>query len=427
MFRYIEGYFIATAIPRSEMYKTRTAISLTTSLTSLLLILILSNTVTMTTKEEEELYESLGNDAEGEGMNSPIFSILLPSGRRATTVQAAARWNNRSIPWQEKSPEQKLLFLISIIGVVLIVYICLSVFGVNIFFPENSVIRYIISGAWDREPNVFALSGCIIVLVLVTLIATLFRIPVRMISALMGARGETIAHLLLSVVKYGGTIGGIFYCFYLLGMDAQNLIASAGILSLVIGLGAQSLIKDVIAGIFIVFEGEFRVGDIVTIGGFRGTVMDIGLRTTKIMGVDGNVKIYNNSDISGVLNMTKEASFAFCRISIEYGQDIQYVEDVLERELPVLKKNNPKILEGPVYAGVGELGDSGITLVIYSKCSEMNIVSVTRYMNREILNIFYRNSINVPFPHMTIIDGNEAEKEPPKVPEIIPGPEQTDE
>ena len=75
------------------------------------------------------------------------------------------------------------------------------------------------------------------------------------------------------------------------------------IIRYIVGLGAQSLIKDIIAGIFIVFEGEFRVGDIVTIKEFRGTVLDIGLRTTKIMGMDGNIKIYNNSEISGITNV----------------------------------------------------------------------------------------------------------------------------
>ena len=409
MFRYKEGYFLATAIPRAQMYQTRTAISLITSLTSLLLILILSGTVTVTTKEEEELYEYAGNQDAEEGLNSAIFSVLLPSGRRAATVQAASRWDNRHIPWSEKSPEQKLMVLISILGGLIIVFVCTAVFWADVFFADNSVIRYIISGGWDRELNVFAVSGCIIVIVMVTVLSALFRIPVRMISELLGARGETIAHLLLSVVKYGGAIGALFYCLYLLGVDAQNLLASAGILSLVIGLGAQSLIKDILAGIFIVFEGEFRVGDIVTIDGFRGTVMDIGLRTTKIMGIDGNVKIFNNSDISGVLNMTKEVSLAYCRIGIEYGQDIGYVEEVLKRELPLLKENNHQILDGPFYAGVEELGESAVVLVIYSKCSELNILGVTRYMNREILNIFYRNEINVPFPHITVVNGNPAE------------------
>ena len=164
----------------------------------------------------------------------------------------------------------------------------------------------------------------------------------------------------------------------------------------------KELIKDIIAGIFIVFEGEFRVGDIVTIGEYRGTVMDIGLRTTKILGVDGNIKIYNNSEISGVLNMTQEASWAMTYIDIEYGQDLNYVEEVLERELPKLRDSNPRITGGPMYMGVQNLKDSGVELLVCCNCNEQDILSVRRYLNKGVLQIFYDNGINVPFPNVTI-------------------------
>jgi small conductance mechanosensitive channel len=219
--------------------------------------------------------------------------------------------------------------MLGVIGVVLMVYIIIVAAGADRIFDENSIVLYILSNAWDRGSNIFAWTMCVLVLLTIALAVELFRIPVRISTALLGARGETVGHLMISVVKYGGVLVAIFYSLYLLGIDSTRLLASAGILSLIVGLGAQSLIKDIIAGIFIVFEGEFRVGDIVTIGEYRGTVMDIGLRTTKILGVDGNIKIYNNSEISGVLNMTQEASIAVCKISMEYGQNIEYVESVL--------------------------------------------------------------------------------------------------
>lgn len=399
---YRGGYHIATAIPKSSMYQGRTQIALTTALTSLLLILILSATVTFTTEEEEMLYATMSDEKEEKGLDSAIFSLILPSGHRVSTTKAAARWDNRHIPWSEKSPEQKLVLMISVICGIMLLYVIVTVLGARAFFSEHSIIRYVLGGGWDRGLNIFALSACALVLIFTAIFVALFRIPVRIASSLLGTRSATIGHLLLSVVKYGGAIGAILYCLYLLGMDTKSLLASVGILSLVIGLGAQSLIKDIIAGIFIVFEGEFRVGDIVTIGSYRGTVMDIGLRTTKILGTDGNIKIFNNSDITGVLNMTKEASVAKSYISIEYGQDIDYVEAVLKRDLPSLSERNPKILSGPEYLGVSELEDSGVKLLIICKCNESDIWGVTRFMNREVLKIFYRNDINVPFPNMTV-------------------------
>ncbi|MCR5230754.1 MAG: hypothetical protein K6D03_11570, partial [Solobacterium sp.] len=105
-FRYLEGYYIATAIPKSSMYLFRDEIAIVTSVIGFALILILSLTVTLTNKEEEELYEAVSSDTEARGLNSAIFSIILPSGRSTVTTQAAARWDNRRISWSEKSPEQ---------------------------------------------------------------------------------------------------------------------------------------------------------------------------------------------------------------------------------------------------------------------------------------------------------------------------------
>ncbi len=400
--RYGDGYYIATLIPRSEMYQSRMQIALVTAFTSLILILFLSGTVTFTSEEEEMLYETISDDMPNKGLDSAIFNVILPSGHRTSTTKAAARWSNRWVPWSEKSPEQKLALMIGVVFGVLVLYLSVTVFGPRAIFSDGSVIRYILSMEWDRGFNIFALSACVLVLIYVTILIALLRIPVRIVTSFLGTRSETVGHLLLSVIKYGGAIGVFFYCLYLIGLDSTSLLASAGVLSLVIGLGAQSLIKDILAGIFIVFEGEFRMGDIVTIGGYRGTVMDIGLRTTKILGVDGNIKIYNNSEITGVLNMTKESSIAICKICIEYGQDVDYVEAVLRRDLPALKEKNPLLLAEPVYSGISMLEPSGVELTVVCKCNEKDILSVTRFLNKEILQIFYRNGIHVPFPNVTV-------------------------
>lgn len=401
-FRYNDGYFLEAAVPEEGMFGARLEVSVLTAVTSLILLLILSATVTLTTKEEEILYSSMSGSRGHTRIGRAIFNVILPSGDTVSTVSASSRWDNRGIPWREKTPEQKLLTLIGIAASLLFLYVAVSALSPNSFLREESVITYILSGNWEKGLNVFALSACMLVLILTFIVVSLARIPISLFASLLGARGETIGHLLVSVLKYGSAIGALFYGIHLFGVDSTSLLASAGLLSLIIGLGAQSLIKDILAGIFIVFEGEFRVGDIVTIGGFRGTVMDIGLRTTKVLGSDGNVKIFNNSEISGVLNMTKDMSVATCTIDIEYGQDLDFVEEVLGKELPALKKNNRAILDGPNYLGVKELGDSGVRLLIIASCNEADIKGVIRYMNKEILQIFYRNGINVPFPNVTV-------------------------
>lgn len=415
-FRYMDNkytdsnYFIATALPANNMFTTRGTISAITAGVCLLLITVLLMIVTISRKEE--IYDLWDDIQVDDDLNSLIFNIVLPSGRSATTTRAMNRWNNQYIPWNQRSPEMKLGVILGWVISIPILYFVFSAIGISSISGEDSVIRYILLGNWDKSPNVFALSACIMVITITSIAIQLFKIPVRLAANLFGTQGETIGHLLLSIIRYGGVISALFYCLYLVGVDSPNLLASAGILSLVIGFGAQSLIKDIIAGIFIVFESEFRVGDIVTINNFRGTVTDIGLRTTKISG-GGNVKIFNNSDISGVLNMTKETSVAAATIGLEYGQDVDYVEEVLARELPLLKQENPAILDGPENLGISELGERRFTITVIARCTEKNVRDLNRYLNKAMLQIFQRNGIKVanqPADTVKKIDNKPADK-----------------
>ena len=117
-------------------------------------------------------------------------------------------------------------------------------------------------------------------------------------------RAVTIVKLLESFIKWVIAIVAIMMVLHAWGVDTATLLASAGILTLIIGLGAESLVADILAGIFMVFEGTFQVGDIVIINDWRGTVQEIGIRTTKIVDAGGNINIVNNSEITMVINQT---------------------------------------------------------------------------------------------------------------------------
>ena len=213
---------------------------------------------------------------------------------------------------------------------------------------------------------------------------------------------KTIVKLLTSFLKYTIALVAVFMILNAWGVDTYALLASAGILGLVIGLGAQSLIADIIAGVFIVFEGVYQVGDIVVVGDWRGMVDEIGIRTTKIIDTGGNIKIINNSEISAVVNQTKELSLAKSVISIEYSESIEKVELVIKNNLEKIKENIPEIIEGPYYKGVECLNSSSVDLLFFARCKENDIYSVQRAMNRELKLMFDRNNITVPFPQVTV-------------------------
>ncbi len=208
--------------------------------------------------------------------------------------------------------------------------------------------------------------------------------------------------LVLNFLKWAVAIAAVFFILAAWGANTTMMLASAGVLTLIIGLGSQALVADILAGIFIVFEGDFQVGDIIIIDGWRGEVKTIGIRTTKLVDAGGNIKIVNNSDIKSVINQTKELSVAKCYVGISYGDRIEKVESIIAENLPKIKEKIPTIVEGPFYKGVSELADSSVNLLFVAKCKEKDVYQVQRDLNREIKIVFDDNNVNIPFPQVTV-------------------------
>ena len=229
-------------------------------------------------------------------------------------------------------------------------------------------------------------------------------------------KARTISKLLLNFIKWCVFIAAIFLTMAAWGANSVALLTSAGVLTLIIGLGSQSLVADILAGVFIVFEGDFQVGDIVIIDGWRGEVQEIGIRTTKLIDAGYNVKIVNNSDIRSIVNQTTELSLAKCYVSIEYGTRIEKVEAVIKDNLAKLKEQTAGVVEGPYYKGVAELGESSVVLLFVAKCKEDDIYQVQRDLNRNVKIMFDDNGINIPFNQIVVnfADKNKEEEKPTK-------------
>lgn len=346
--------------------------------------------------------ESAGLHAGSEEENDQMIDVVMPDGSVKKTVSATSRWDNLSIRWAHRTPEQQVMGILKGLVALLALLICVGVLFGNRIFDETSVFRYVIAGGWERGVNVFALTGSIMIVCLIGVGTMLVREVLRLLSKVFDARGETICRLISSFLKYISVIAALYYCFALFGVDTKTLLASAGILTLVIGLGAKELVSDILAGLFIIFEGEFRVGDIVTIGDWRGTVQEIGVRTTKIMDAGQNIKIFSNSAVSGVINMTKQYSYVSCDVGIEYGESLERVEAILDTELPKIGERLSAIKDGPYYKGVVSLGDSSVVIRIVAQCAEADRAQLGRDLNREMKLLCDRHDINIPFPQIVL-------------------------
>lgn len=299
------------------------------------------------------------------------------------------------------------------VGVIITFIFNKQIFGAEtIFVPvdgQGDFVNYMMSRGF---PAIIRTIQIIVIAVLASLLLTLLaKITFE------SKKTITIALLILNLLKWIVAIASVFFILAAWGADTTMMLASAGVLTLIIGLGSQALVQDILAGIFIVFEGDFQVGDIVIIDGWRGEVKCIGIRTTKLVDAGGNIKIVNNSDIRSIINQTQELSVAKCYVGISYSDRIERVEKIIADNLPSIKEKIPAIVEGPFYKGVTELGDSAVNLLFVAKCKESDIYQVQRDLNREIKIIFDDNNVNIPFPQITISydEGNDDNKVSAKV------------
>jgi small-conductance mechanosensitive channel len=243
-------------------------------------------------------------------------------------------------------------------------------------------------------PRLFVLAA---VLALMAVVYMAVRFILEKISW-KGNRSRTIAGLVLNVCKYGTVLVAIFWGLSVLGVNTTAMFASVGIIGLIVGFGAQSLIEDIITGVFIIFESQFNVGDIIVLDDFRGTVVRIGVRTTVIQDGGGSMKIINNSDIRTLQNRSLDLSVAICDIAIAYEQEIPPVESLLGETLLKIRDAFPDIMtEVPVYVGVQRFEGPAVILRIVTRVHEADVFAAQRILNRELKLLFDANGIKSPF------------------------------
>ncbi|HEU5423426.1 MAG TPA: mechanosensitive ion channel family protein [Nitrolancea sp.] len=187
-----------------------------------------------------------------------------------------------------------------------------------------------------------------------------------------------------------------------LGLDIGPLIASAGVAGIAIGLGAQSLIRDLIGGFFILFEDQFGVGDVISVNGQSGTVELFSLRRTGLRAADGAMITVPNGDLRTVKNQTKDWSRAVIDVDISYDDDVDRAIAVLEEMVSGLE-HDPAIggaLTGPVEVlGVQALGAYQVTIRIMAKTRPMQQWSVERELRRRVKRLLQEKGITIPYPH----------------------------
>ena len=199
-----------------------------------------------------------------------------------------------------------------------------------------------------------------------------------------------------------------------LGIQLGPLLATAGIGALAIGFGAQSLVKDVINGFFIILENQYRIGDAIDVAGVSGLVESLTLRRTVLRDLEGRVHIIPNGEIKIVSNLSKEWARSVLDIGISYREDLDRITDVLSRigkEMESDERFKEALLEPLQILGVERFGESQLVIRMAVKTAPLKQWEVSRELRRRIKNRFGEEGIQIPYPHRILFWGEPQEKE----------------
>ena len=221
----------------------------------------------------------------------------------------------------------------------------------------------------------------------------------------MQKRSRTISNVITSTI---GIVIGIVVLFTILaevGINIAPALASLGILGLAVSFGAQSLIKDLINGIFILVENQYGVGDVIRVGDIAGLVEEVNLRRTILRDLDGAVHYIPNNEIGIVTNLTKEYSRVNMNITVAYREDLDKVIKVINRvcrDMANEKDWKDKIIKLPQVLRVNNLGESGIEIKIVGDTLPLAQWDIMGELRKRIKKEFDKENIEIPFPHMKV-------------------------
>ncbi|MCS7463102.1 mechanosensitive ion channel family protein [Paenibacillus doosanensis] len=220
-------------------------------------------------------------------------------------------------------------------------------------------------------------------------------------------RTKTIGKLIGNITTYVVNFIMILMILNQFGIRLEPLLAGAGVVGLAVGFGAQSLVKDVITGFFIIFEDQFAVGDVIQTGNFKGTVEEIGLRVTRIKSWTGEVHIIPNGTITQVTNFSVNNSVAVVDVSVAYEEDVDKALAVMRETVLQNYETNVNMVKAPEVLGVQSLAGVNITLRVTVECKPNMQFAVARELYAEIKKAFDSHGIEVPYQRVVNFHKNE--------------------
>jgi len=250
-------------------------------------------------------------------------------------------------------------------------------------------------------PILIILVSIVVYLIVKNIIDRLFRIK----SNVDKRKTKTINGLINNLIKYFIVLVDVVMILDIFGIDTKTLIASLGVVGLVAGLAVQDTLKDFVAGMSIILENQYRVGDTITVKGFRGEVIALGIKSTRIRAYTGEVMVIANHLIDEVINHSLDKSVAIVDIPVSYDTNIDKLYKVLNGLFDEVNGTISGIVGDIKILGLQSYGDSSICFRVVCDTKPMEHFQVERELRRLIKDCFDKNHIEIPFTQVVVHNG----------------------
>lgn len=229
-------------------------------------------------------------------------------------------------------------------------------------------------------------------------------------DALEEKRLQTLAKMFKSIISYVLYFIGIITCLDMVGFSVTTIVAGAGIVSLAVAFGAQTIVQDLMSGIFIVLENQYAVGEVIKIGEVTGTVKEIGMKTTKILTLDGQLIIISNGNVSTVVNYSRAAQRGYVDVGIAYEEDIQQAWAAIEQACTKIAQDErfgEELDEQPNVLGVVDLADSSVVIRSTFTARNWKQFIIERELRKVIKQTLDQAGVEISYPKVQLVSKGE--------------------
>lgn len=256
-------------------------------------------------------------------------------------------------------------------------------------------------------PIIYILIGFIIYKVAKRIIKKIFKIEKRTIGnkKIDKKKLKTLEQLIINILRCVVVVFVLLSILTVFGVNVKTFLAGLGVIGVVFGLALQDILKDFIVGFSLIIENYFSVGDTIKINEFKGKVIYLGLRTTKLQQFEGPVLIIPNRNITEVINYTNTYSQAIVDIDVAYESDFEQVETVLEKTANRLSSTLTGIVDKVEVLGVENLSSSSVTYRLMVTTKPLEQFTVQRQMRKEVLTALNEAKIKIPYPQLEVHNG----------------------